>query len=316
MIGGMDSNPSKAVVVGIDGSATSDAALQWAASEASARGLRLHVFSAGTCHADGMASAYSDADVHAVTRAALGAAVARLAAAEDLVRGSAPGLVVTTQSGLDRADDTLVELSARAQSVVVGRSGHGPVTGAVLGSVVSRLVTRAECPVVVVHESSATPTGQSGVAVGVDLSPGCIPALAHAFEEASVRGVRLHVIHARWTRASAATPDTQADQLAQERVELAELLAGWAEQYPDVDVRVSTPVGPTVLALTDAARGAELLVVGSRGHGPVLNALLGSVSRGVLRHAPCTVTVVRSPGERPGRTVTFGTARRTPLAAR
>lgn len=285
---------SQTIVVGIDGSGNSDAALKWAVDEASARGLHLHVFSAATCQAYRAASVASGAVASAaVAREALEAALARLGAAEASAVRSAPGLVVTTASGLDSADATLVELSARAHSIVLGRSGHRPLSGAVLGAVAWKVVTHAQCPVVVVQESSAEPRAQRGVAVGVDRSAGCEPALAHAFEQASVRRVPLHVIHAWWTRATAGrTPYTQADQIAQERLSLAEVLAGWSEKYPDVEVRVSIPVGPTVLAITDAARGAELLVMGSRGHGSFLNLLLGSVSQGVLRHAICPVVVV------------------------
>lgn len=284
----------RTIVVGIDGSANSDAALGWAVAEASSRGFALHVVSAGVHQGDGPKAVYDDAGVDAAVAAeALAAADARLAVATARVRESAPGLVVTAASSLDRAADTLLALSERAHSVVVGRSGHGPVVGAVLGSVASGLVTHAHCPVVVVHESSAS-TDRRGVTVGVDGSAHSELALAHAFEQASVRGTDLHVVHAWWTRATAGqTPDTQRDQIAQESLTLSEAMVGWAEHYPDVEVRVSMPVGPAVLALVEAARSSELLVVGCRGHGALRSLLLGSVSRGVLTHAPCTVVVVR-----------------------
>jgi nucleotide-binding universal stress UspA family protein len=60
-------------------------------------------------------------------------------------------------------------------------------------------------------------------------------------------------------------------------------------------VRTSLPIGPSVLTLTEAAKTAELLVVGSRGRGGFRSLLLGSVSQGVLQHATCTVAVVRAP---------------------
>jgi len=47
--------------------------------------------------------------------------------------------------------------------------------------------------------------------------------------------------------------------------------------------------------LLDAAAGADLLVVGSRGHGGFTGMLLGSVSEHVVAHAPCAVVVVKSP---------------------
>ena len=169
------------------------------------------------------------------------------------------------------------------------------MVGAVLGSVASRLVTHAQCPVVVVHESSLGRARRGGVTVGVDGSALSEVALAHAFEQASVRRVGLHVVHA------CGGPAPPLDRLRtpsgtrspRRGSTLSEALVGWAETYPDVEVRVSMPIGPAVLALTEAARDAELLVVGSRGLGTVRGLLLGSVSRGVLTHAACTVVVVR-----------------------
>lgn len=289
----MDTIGTQTIVVGIDGSANGDAALEWAVAEASSRGIPLHVFSAGVYQGEGPKAVYDDAVVDAqIAREALAAADARLEAARSRVLASAPGLVVSVESGLDRAADTLVALSERAQAVVVGRSARGPVVGAVLGSVASRLVTHAQCPVVLVRARLAS-AGRSGVVVGVDGSALSELALAYAFEQASLRGADLHVIHAWWTRATAGqTPDTQRDQIAQEKLTLSEAMVGWAEHYPDVEVHVSMPVGPAVLALTEAAREAELLVVGSRGRGGLRSLVLGSVSRGVLKHAPCTVVVV------------------------
>lgn len=53
-------------------------------------------------------------------------------------------------------------------------------------------------------------------------------------------------------------------------------------------------MGPTASTLADSAKDADLLVVGSRGRGGFRSLLLGSVSQGVLRHAPCPAAVVRS----------------------
>jgi nucleotide-binding universal stress UspA family protein len=317
-MGRMNIIGTRTVVVGIDGSSNSDAALAWAVAEASDRGLGLHLFSAGVHQTHGGESFHGhplagDAGVDAaVACEALAAAEARLDAAVAVVGELAPGLAVTRQSSLDRAGGELVELSARSHSVVLGRGGHGPLVGAVLGSVASHVAVHALCPVVVVHASSDGATGRSGVAVGVDGSAVSALALEHAFEEASLRGVGLHVIHAWWTRATnGSVPDTRADQTTQKRLMLSEALAGWTEQYPDVEVRVSMPVGPTAPAIVEAAHGAELIVLGNRGHGTFRSLLLGSVTRSVLAHADCTVVVVRDTDRRPARPVTQGSARWT-----
>jgi nucleotide-binding universal stress UspA family protein len=75
---------------------------------------------------------------------------------------------------------------------------------------------------------------------------------------------------------------------------VAEVAAGWAEKYPEVQVRTSLVRGPAAEALLHASPDASLLVVGSRGHGGFAGLLLGSVSRRVLHGAPCPVAVVHT----------------------
>ena len=98
---------------------------------------------------------------------------------------------------------------------------------------------------------------------------------------------------------------------------------GWAPPYPsdfdpDKDARtalqgtidavlgpdhgaviVTVTEGHPAFVLTEAAQGAELLVVGSRGHGAFAGMLLGSVSEYCASHAPCPVVVVRHPDDQP-----------------
>jgi nucleotide-binding universal stress UspA family protein len=65
---------------------------------------------------------------------------------------------------------------------------------------------------------------------------------------------------------------------------------------PDGPVKVSSVVreGNAAQVLLDAANGAELLVVGSRGHGGFAEALLGSVSHACVHHARCPVVIIRA----------------------
>jgi len=74
---------------------------------------------------------------------------------------------------------------------------------------------------------------------------------------------------------------------------LAERLAGWGQKYPQVTVRRRVLRDGAVRALVDASRGAQLVVVGSRGRGNAAGLLLGSVSHGVLHAAQCPVAIVR-----------------------
>lgn len=293
----MDIIGNQTIVVGIDGSANSDAALEWAVAEATRRKLRLHLFSAGIRQIPGGEPIYSDWQSDAaVTRDALEAADKHLNAALARARSSAPHLILTLESVVDSAAGGLVDLSATADTIVLGRSSHGSAVGTLLGSVALQVVTHALCPVVVVHASNDdTSNAPRGVVVGVDGSGVSELALDYAFEQAWWRGVPLDVVHAWWTTATyGLTQEFQKEQANQERLALSETLAGWSEKYPDVEVRTSLPMGPAVLTLTEAAKNADLLVVGSRGRGGFRSLLLGSVSQGVLAHAPCTVAVVRT----------------------
>ncbi len=67
---------------------------------------------------------------------------------------------------------------------------------------------------------------------------------------------------------------------------------------PDGPVKVSSVVreGNAAQVLLEASRGAELLVVGSRGHGGLTEALLGSVSQACAHHARCPVVIIRAAG--------------------
>ena len=69
---------------------------------------------------------------------------------------------------------------------------------------------------------------------------------------------------------------------------------------PDVDVKPSVVEGHPVPVLLNAAKGASLLVVGSRGHGVFTGILLGSVSTHCVTHATCPVTVVRDDSQQEG----------------
>jgi nucleotide-binding universal stress UspA family protein len=71
-----------------------------------------------------------------------------------------------------------------------------------------------------------------------------------------------------------------------------------ADVASDSEVHVDATVaeGPAASVLVDAAEGADLLVVGSRGHGGFVGLLLGSVSQQCVTHAPCPVLVVRGTG--------------------
>ena len=72
-----------------------------------------------------------------------------------------------------------------------------------------------------------------------------------------------------------------------------EILAKVRERHPDVRIQSTVIEGHPAPVLIEAAKGADLLVVGSRGHGEFVGMLLGSVGEHCVSHAPCPVVVFR-----------------------
>ena len=136
------------------------------------------------------------------------------------------------------------------------------------------------------------------IVVGIDGSKHADAALALAAEEASLRGARLVIVCA-WDAPVVMNPQyvyptemledlrRQAESLVQAAV------ARVAELQPRVPCEGKAMEGQAALVLLKEAEQAEMIVVGSRGHGGFSSLLLGSVSQQVVHHAPCPVLVVR-----------------------
>ena len=133
------------------------------------------------------------------------------------------------------------------------------------------------------------------IVVGVDGSGVSKETLRFALEEARRRRTGLHVVHAFWDwEPIPGTREIELDRSPQEREAwLAALVHEVVGEVTDVEIRQSTVDDDPAPALLAAARGAELLIVGSRGQGGFAGLLLGSVSQQCVHHASCPVVVVR-----------------------
>ncbi|WP_030927446.1 universal stress protein [Streptomyces sp. NRRL S-646] len=149
------------------------------------------------------------------------------------------------------------------------------------------------------------------ITAGVDGTEESLAALHWAAREAVRRGLALRVVQAwrfqPYEAIDAADPDTQAGWV---RDALAEAVRSVTALHRDLDVTTDVVAGETVDTLLDAAAQAELLVLGSRGHGPVVGFLLGSVGQQVIAEATRPVVLVRA-GDQPtaeaaGREVVVG----------
>ncbi len=134
------------------------------------------------------------------------------------------------------------------------------------------------------------------IVVGVDGSDSSKAALRWAIRQAKLTGGSVDAVIAwrfpsgyGWAPYPVGVPDLEGNAKSVLIAALAEVSAF----EPDVLVRPIVTEGNPAEALLRAARGADLLVVGSRGHGGLAAALLGSVSTHCVLHAHCPVLVFR-----------------------
>jgi nucleotide-binding universal stress UspA family protein len=189
----------------------------------------------------------------------------------------------------------LIDHSADATVTVLGSRQLGAIGAALLGSVSTVVAAGASGPVVVAGHPSGIPAEYPEVVVGVDGRDQTEDVLAFAFDHASRHHRPLHAVFC-WSPDVLANAQWRKPQPAPERAErwLSEVLAGWQEKYPEVEVRRGVVRDHPVSALVAAASGQDLLVVGSHSRHARVAALLGSVSQGVLHHANCPVAVVHA----------------------
>ena len=118
-------------------------------------------------------------------------------------------------------------------------------------------------------EDSASGIADRKVVVGIDGSPASREAMELAGQEATLRGISLQVIMTwDWPLAYPRTPMLhEADPVPGVRKEFEEAVASIEEAYPDLTIETLFEHGHPVPALVDASKGADLLVVGSRGYG-------------------------------------------------
>jgi nucleotide-binding universal stress UspA family protein len=140
----------------------------------------------------------------------------------------------------------------------------------------------------------------TGIVVGIDGSEGSMLAFEWAAKEAHVRRAPLTVVlawqlptsvfaGAGWVGVGAELIE-DLRKLAEQRLE--ESVAALASNLQGLEVSRKVAEGPAAAALVEAAKGAELLVVGTRGHGGFAGLLLGSVSQQCAQHSPCPVAII------------------------
>jgi nucleotide-binding universal stress UspA family protein len=283
------------IVVGVDRSVASTAALEWALAEAARRGRPL---TAARAWVDPVTAGYPIGTVlqgsaDEVGKAALASAQEALKEATATVP-DADGVDVHAVALRGAAGPALTDASRDADLLVVGTRSMNALSRAVLGSVSSSVLHHAHCPVVVVPEPQEAGTRPARVVVGVDHSPASRSALIWAAEHAARRDVVLVPVLVREPSWSVeAPPGTMSASVAQ--LEENERRALRDAVPRDIDVRVEADVvtGHAAASLLELVQPQDLLVLGSRGRGGFAGMLLGSTSISVAQHAPCPVVVLR-----------------------
>jgi nucleotide-binding universal stress UspA family protein len=141
------------------------------------------------------------------------------------------------------------------------------------------------------HDGSA-----QRIVVGIDGSPSSLAALEWAARQAEFTGSALEVMIVwQWPMsygfamplASDFDPATEAGKV------LDGAIGDARKAHPEVEIRPSVIEGFPAQVLVEASKDAELMVVGSRGHGEFAGLLIGSVSEHCVTHAHCPVLVLR-----------------------
>jgi len=284
-----EQNPNPVLVaVGTDGM---DAALAYAAAEATRLGCGLHLLHVVHVLPQGPEMVSADVtDYERVGRQSLNSA---LRLARDLIGDD---MKVTGDLVFGGVVPEIVEAAATARMVVLQHRDLSRLRRVVTRSVASGVAAHARVPVVSVpeswsagHERETSPT----VTVGVDVAENAGEILRVAIDEARARGATLHVLHT-WTFPSAyddiimtrVDEDTWAPRAT---AEVQAALAGLGDQGSGVPVRIEAKHMKPAEALIRASQDADLVVIGR--HDPLtpLGSHLGPVARAVLAGAECPV---------------------------
>ena len=291
----MTSDSADPIVVGVDGSEQSTAAVRWAAHEAHRRHTQLRVVHAWVWPLYRVPLGPAPgAPPGAGLRAA---AESVLAAAGGTAHAVAEDLPVETSLEVGNSVSVLLRAAEGAALLVVGNRGLGGFTGLLLGSTGIAVSARARCPVVVVRGDEH---GGEPVVVGIDGSANTDTVLACAVEEASLRRAGLLLVHSftisleRHHLEARGYADAFAEGRGHGQALLDAAVHRLACDAPDLAVTVRLTDRSAAHELVDASTSAQLVVVGSHGAGQVAGMLVGSTAHALIHHSSCPVLLSRT----------------------
>jgi nucleotide-binding universal stress UspA family protein len=285
------------IVVGVDGSAGSAAALKWAVEDARAKAWAIRAVMCwgfiSQHHAPDepieFDPNYDEAEAAEALESLIVDAVGR------------PDVEIERRVVLDLAAPGLLRASADADLLVLGARGIGGFQALLLGSTSDQCLHHSPIPVVVVRarHDAAQPDG-GRVVVGIDGSEGSMRALDWAVEHATAHQLDVDILQT-WNVPAVALPYIESCSPIEEAAGASVEDAVARVERAGLHGRVSGHVacGSAGSVLLHAAEDAGLVVVGSRGLTKFKELLLGSVSHRLATHARCPVAVI-PPAERSG----------------
>ncbi|HCG55750.1 MULTISPECIES: universal stress protein [Brevibacterium] len=315
---------SHTIIVGVDGSANSQGALQWAIRHAQLTASEIRLVAAYTVPGVNMTQA--DIVYPADFDTAIKRSVQKLVddSARTVTDASVP---VSTVVSPGDASGALVDNSKNADLAVIGARGRGGFAGRLLGSVALAMPAHAHCPTVVIPSTwpqrpkperplsidppvrssgaraATAESGDSGpdfsgeVVAAIDPFETDGPVLRDAAVQARIYGLPLHLVGI--TAAHVLSPEWMPSEIHLVKMydeavtSLEEAVKSLREEFPEVDVQWSIFDAPATEVLISATYSAELMVIGSRGRGGFVSTILGSTSQAVLSHSVCPTRVVR-----------------------
>ncbi len=190
--------------------------------------------------------------------------------------------------------------SERAQMIVVGSTHRSTMGRVLLGTVSQEVLDASPCAVLVAPAglaATARPIRLARIGVGFDDTPQAHDALAVARSVARRTGGQLRIVWAAHLAAKAFphafVSFLQPNYFEEVRGKVEQRLEQAAAPIRDeLFVRTEIASGGTTAALVQRSQDLDLLVLGSRGYGPLQRVLLGSISRGVVNDARCPVLVI------------------------
>lgn len=267
------------IIVGVDASAEAGAAAHWAVREAELRKddvLLVHAYEVPLLPAKGRAAAIAQGRQE--RQALLDKAAGTLTVS--------PAMHLDQLIEIDTPESLLPRLSEQAELTVLGHDhpalgGHMP-----FGHTTSTVASMSRHPVVAVPRGwAARGDDRRPIAVAVDGLHPSSSTLGFAFTEASLHQAPVLVVHsAPLAELASGEQDT--------RLNLAEILAGWKADNPDIDVETLLLAGAPRDTVDSVSADVQLLVVGSPYRGREWARWIRSVARAVLDRATCPVAVI------------------------